>query len=223
MINSGVISRKPYCKHVLFAILGVLAAAAALEACRSRESGERASADDLLLRDRRERDLSFKAGPESPLPEDQKPQFRGLLYYAPNPELRFRLKLNRYAVPQAIRIGTNTGEVRTGLRYGYFDFKVEGRDCRLQAYRLDDSPAEGAPYLFVPFRDATSGSETYAAGRYIDLRENTTGIYDLDFNRAYNPSCAYRSDFSCPIPPEENRLAVPIRAGERKYPSASGH
>ncbi len=84
-------------------------------------------------------------------------------------------------------------------------------------------PAQGAPLLFVPFRDATSGVETYTAGRYIDLRENTSGFYDLDFNRAYNPSCAYGQDFSCPIPPEENRLAVPIRAGERKYATAPEH
>jgi len=210
-------------RRILLACLGSLSVAWAFQACGGREPESREPTEDALLRDRRERDLSFKEGSSSPLPEDQKSQFKGLIYYPPNPALRFEVKLNRYPVPQQVRIGTNTGEVRTGIRYGYFEFKVESQNCRLQAYRLDDSPTESGPYLFVPFRDATSGSETYPAGRYIDLKENTTGIYDLDFNRAYNPSCAYRSDFSCPVPPEENRLAVPIRAGERKYPSASGH
>jgi len=160
----------------------------------------------------------FKYGQNSPLPADRRGRFKGLDYYPVDPSLRFRVKLNRYPAPKTINIGTNTGEIRTGLRYGYFEFEVGGRTCRLQVYRLIDDPPTDGPNLFVPFRDATSGVETYAAGRYIDLRENTLGIYDLDFNRAYNPSCAYGEGFSCPVPPEENRLTVPIRAGERKFP-----
>lgn len=76
---------------------------------------------------------------------------------------------------------------------------------------------EQGPSLFIPFRDQTSGQETYGSGRYIDLAENTSGIYTLDFNRAYNPYCAYNDTYSCPLPPAENTLAVPIRAGEKKY------
>ena len=131
--------------------------------------------------------------------------------------MKFSVPLHRYPVPARVRLGTNTGEIRSGLRYGYFDFQVGGQECRLQVYRLEEALESGSPQLFVPFRDATSGHETYAAGRYIDLKENTSGIYDLDFNRAYNPSCAYNTDFSCPVPPAENTLKVPIRAGEKKY------
>jgi len=116
-----------------------------------------------------------------------------------------------------MRLGTNTGEIRRGLRYGYFDFQVGDQTCRLQVYRLEDASGVGAS-LFIPFRDSTSGQETYAAGRYIDLKENISGVYDLDFNRAYNPYCAYNSEFSCPIPPAENTLNVAIHAGEKKYP-----
>ena len=129
------------------------------------------------------------------------------------------MQLHRHPSPKQVRLGTNTGEIRTGLRYGYFDFRVGDQACRLQAYRLEDSPGS-VPYLFVPFRDATSGRETYDAGRYIDLKENTTGIYELDFNRAYNPSCAYNHEFSCPVPPEENTLTVAIRAGEKVFVSS---
>ncbi len=173
--------------------------------------------ENPITQSRRERDAAFKSNTQSPIPAQDRARFQGLTYYQINPALRFRVKLNRYPVPVPIRMATNTGEIRTGLRYGYFEFSVEGQVCRLQVYRLDDSDNSGQPSLFVPFRDATTGKETYAAGRYIDLTENTSGLYDLDFNRAYNPYCAYGGDYSCPIPPEENRLSVPIRAGERNY------
>ncbi len=176
---------------------------------------------DGLTAERRAKDRAFKMESGSPLPQSDRARFTGLAYYPPDPGLRFRVKLNRYAPPQTIRIGTNTGEIRDALRYGYFELTVENRTCRLQAYRTEDNPDKG-PYLFIPFRDATSGTETYAAGRYIDLRENTSGIYDLDFNRAYNPYCAYNTTFSCPVPPPENTLPVAIRAGEKLY-SREGH
>jgi uncharacterized protein (DUF1684 family) len=137
--------------------------------------------------------------------------------------LRFKVKLNRFATPRTVRLGTNTGEVRSALRYGYFEFQIAGRTCRLHVYRMEDTPDAEGPRLFIPFRDATSGKETYAAGRYIDLRENTTGMYELDFNRAYNPSCAYGEDFSCPMPPAENTLEVAVRAGEMNYPLVPQH
>ncbi len=172
---------------------------------------------DELLRERRGKDMAFRKGDTSPLSEEDRPLFRGLNYYPANPALRFRVKLNRYPAPRRIRLATNTGEVRNALRYGYFDFEIEGTTYRLQAYRMEEDQVRDGPSLFIPFRDATSGSETYAAGRYLELAENTTGIYDLDFNRAYNPYCAYRTDYSCPLPPAENILTATIRAGERTY------
>jgi uncharacterized protein (DUF1684 family) len=201
---------------------GLLISVAILQAC----AGDRASnisSDGPVLAARRERDLAFKSDSQSPIPVRARAQFHGLDYFPLNPDLRFRVQLHRYPAPEHIRIATNTSEIRIGLRYGYFEFRVAGQVCRLQVYRLDDSDNPGKPYLFIPFRDATSGKETYAAGRFLDLPENTTGAYDLDFNRAYNPSCAYGDEFSCPIPPEENRLSIPIRAGEKKYPVVQDH
>ena len=186
------------------------------------ESGKPAQTQDEILAERAAKDQSFKSGTESPIPDSDKSGFRGLSYYPVNPDLRFSAKLYRYPAPKQVRLSSNTGEVRRGIRYGYFEFPVEGQTCRLQVYRLDDG-AVGAASLFIPFRDATSGRETYAAGRYIDLKENTSGIYDLDFNRAYNPYCAYNVEFSCPVPPEENRLKVAIRAGEKTYASPRGY
>ncbi len=171
---------------------------------------------DPALRARAEKDSLFQS-PNSPLPPQDRPGFHGLQYYPINPGLRFSTSLHRYPAPAQVRLGTNTGEIRSGLRYGYFEFRVDGQDCQLQVYRLEDAPESGGPQLFIPFRDATSGHESYAGGRYIDLKENTSGAYDLDFNLAYNPSCAYNSSFSCPVPPAENTLKVPIRAGEKRY------
>ena len=168
------------------------------------------------------RDKFFRSGANSPIPTQDRGSFKGLEYYPVNEALSYSVRLNRYPRPEQVRLATNTGEIRSGLRYGYFDFTVEGRSCRLNVYRLDDSAESGGPNLFIPFRDTTSGAETYAPGRYIDLAENTSGVYQLDFNRAYNPYCAFNSHYSCPFPPDENILPVPIRAGEKKY-SASGH
>ena len=200
--------------------LAAIGVCAGLQGCTSAPPPD--PAPDPLTAERLDKDRGFKAGSSSPLPEGDRARFSGLAYYPVDPRLRFHVKLNRYPRPEPIRIGTNTGEIRDGLRYGYFEFQIDGRTCRLQAYRMEDDADRGA-YLFIPFRDATSGAETYAAGRYIDLRENTSGMYELDFNRAYNPYCAYNTTFSCPVPPPENTLPVAVRAGEKKYPLAEGH
>lgn len=171
---------------------------------------------DPVLRERIEKDAVFRSD-NSPIHRQERANFKGLTYYPIDPSLKFSVQLHRYPVPAQVRMATNTGEIRSGLRYGFFDFQAGGQNCRLQVYRLEDAPGDGAANLFIPFRDSTSGRETYAAGRYIDLKENTSGTYDLDFNRAYNPSCAYNAEFSCPVPPAENTLKVPIRAGEKKH------
>jgi uncharacterized protein (DUF1684 family) len=179
-----------------------------------RETGEAVSAHNDVLQERQRKDAFFKSE-SSPLIARERGGFKGLDYYPINPELRFQVRLERYSSPKTIRMATNTGEIRSGLLYGFFEFTAENQACRVQVYRLEEAFSQ--PALFIPFLDATSGVETYEGGRYIDLTENTSGIYDLDFNRAYNPYCAYNPEYSCPAPPKENTLAAPIRAGEKKY------
>jgi len=205
-------------------ILSFVLLVAALSGCSKPRKEDHATpgAENLLIRERLEKDEAFKSDQNSPIPAKDRPGFHGLSYYPYNAKLKFSAVLHRYPAPEHIKLSTNTGEIRRGLRYGYFDFQVEDTMCRLQVYRLEDAP-EGSASLFIPFRDSTSGQETHAAGRYMDLKENTSGIYELDFNRAYNPYCAYNSDFSCPVPPAENKLSVPIRAGEKAYPSGPVH
>jgi len=208
-------------KH-LFLCMAAAYLFAAIQGC-TPQPPESPAVEDPVIKARRERDMTFKLSPQSPIPERDRAGFTGLDYFAINPDLRFRVKLNRFPVPARMRMGTNTGEIREGLRYGFFEFRVQGQDCRLNVYRMEETGDAGQPYLFIPFRDATSGKETYGAGRYLDLPENTSGFYDLDFNRAYNPSCAYGMDYSCPVPPQENRLAIPIRAGEKVYKASAVH
>lgn len=192
-----------------------------ISASCSREPDVRQTVTDsyeaALLRERREKDAAFRDGSASPIPAGERARFRALDYYPPNPALRFERKLQRYPSPQRLRMATNTGEMRDALRYGWFDFEIDGTQCRLQAYRMEENEPSGAPLLFIPFRDATSGNETYAAGRYLEMKENTSGVYDLDFNRAFNPYCAYGGNFSCPAPPRENWLPAAVRAGEKNF------
>jgi uncharacterized protein len=176
---------------------------------------------DQLVRERHEKDIEFKSGRDSPIPDEDRARFSSLSYFDINAAFRFQVRLSRYRAPERIRMSTNTGEIHSALKYGYFEFEIEGETYKLQVYRVEDIPENaGGPYLFVPFRDATTGKETYEAGRYIDLKENTSGFYDLDFNRAYNPYCAYGKGYSCPIPPSENTIPIRIVAGEKQYPHA---
>jgi uncharacterized protein (DUF1684 family) len=101
-------------------------------------------------------------------------------------------------------------------RAGQLRFSVKGQELTLTAF-VEASDRQ-MNRLFVPFRDTTNGIETYPAGRYLDLERTATGLYDLDFNRAYHPYCYYNASYDCPYPPAENRLATPIRAGERVRP-----
>jgi uncharacterized protein (DUF1684 family) len=204
-------------------ILLLSGAAVLYQGCTRPQPEKAPLAGDPVIQERLEKDRAFKTSPNSPIPVKDRMQFGGLRYYPFDPALRFMVKLSRYPRPERIRLGTNTGELREALKYGYFDFEIGGRPCRLQVFRTEDSPEQGVPYLFIPFRDSTSGSETYGAGRYIELRENTSGTYELDFNRAYNPSCAYSEGFSCPVPPPENTLRVAVRAGEMNYAPAGEH
>ena len=207
--------------RIFLGALVLVTAAIAFSGCTEskNENSPRPASGDAVLQERLAKNDAFKSGAESPVPAEARPSFRGLDYYPYNPDLIFTVSLHRYPGPKPVRLATNKGEIRRGLRYGYFEFQVSGQKCQLQVYRLDDVTGSG-PNLFIPFRDSTSGSETYGAGRYIDLVENTSGVYELDFNRAYNPYCAYNEEFSCPIPPAENTLKVPIRAGEKKYLSS---
>ena len=168
--------------------------------------------------ERNEKDNFFRVSFQSPLSSKEREKFIQLDYYPVNPDYYFELELKEYSEKEILEIQDTGGKQRKFLRWGEFRFEIGGEEQVLQAYK--SSPDEDR--LFVPFRDATSGTETYGAGRYLDLESTrdctTDGKWILDFNKAYNPWCAYSENYTCPFVPPENWLKVQIHAGEKKNP-----
>jgi len=167
-----------------------------------------------LARFRRRKDEAFARGPDSPTAHSGYGPFTGLKYFEPDPSLRFEVKLQRIERPESVIMTTSKGTRQLFNRVGYFDLAPAGQPTRLFAYQ---SAERDDPSIFIPFRDATSGAESYGAARYIDLEVEHDDLYAVDFNLAYNPYCAYSDDYVCPLPPRENWLKVAVRAGEKRY------
>jgi uncharacterized protein len=162
---------------------------------------------------RQEKDAFYASDPQSPLSPEQQHGFKGLLYFPENPALRLQTSVKQFDQQEEVSMQTSTGSVQTYYRYGRFHFDVDGQDAELTLYSSEEGD------FFLPFRDALAGKETYAAGRYLEPVSLEDGLFLIDFNYAYNPYCAYNERWSCPIPPAENRLKVPIRAGEKIFES----
>jgi uncharacterized protein len=165
---------------------------------------------------RREKD-SFFASAQSPLPKQVRDQFKGLPYYPQEPALCFDLELERDPTKELTLMSTSSGSERVYERLGWVTFAVGEQIERLALY-APEGELRGEQ-AFVPFKDSTSGAQTYGAGRYLEATLNGD-IVRLDFNLAYNPYCAYSEGWSCPLPPRENWLGVPIEAGERDWKPA---
>jgi len=169
---------------------------------------------------RAEKDRYMRESPESPVPAEARAAFPPLPYYPIDEAYRVPASLtvgsgtdagtNR---PPVLELPTSTGLRRRMIQVGTLKFTLKGRPLTLSAFV--DASTKDVRRLFVPFGDLTNGSETYPGGRYLDLDRTATGIYDLDFNRAYHPFCVFNAAYDCPYPPRENRLQLPVRAGER--------
>jgi uncharacterized protein len=149
----------------------------------------------------------------SPIPSERRTQLLPLAYFPPSVDYRVPAVLRPSTERPTIEMPTSTGQLRTMMRVGRLEFSLKGRQMGLSAFI--DAGSRDLSRLFVPFTDLTSGTETYPAGRYMDLDRTPTGLYLIDFNRAYHPYCYYNPVYDCPYPPRENRLQMPIHAGER--------
>jgi uncharacterized protein (DUF1684 family) len=177
----------------------------------SAEREQEASYIDALKAQRAEKDAYFRQNPYSPLEPEDRQTFSGLKYYEPDLAFQYILQLQP-ADPERITLQTNTGDEQTYNRIGTVTFEVDGEPAEAAIYQSTDDDD-----LFLPFRDATSAKETYGAGRYLEPVDLGNEEVLVDFNLAYNPYCAYSPNYSCPLPPVENWLKVPIRAGEKKF------
>jgi uncharacterized protein (DUF1684 family) len=162
---------------------------------------------------RAEVDQFMRSSPDSPIPAEKRPTFAPLSYFPVDPAYRVPAALEVTQGGPVIQMPTSTGQVRQMQRVGTLSFTLKGHPLTLGAFV--EANENDMRRLFVPFGDLTNGTETYPGGRYIDLDRTASGVYDLDFNRAYHPYCFFNSSYDCPYPPAENRLKVPIRAGER--------
>jgi len=205
-------------------IRGVVATAlaATLPACASGPPGPDDAgyvseiADGRAYKDRQFGDLpdcSPQTEPDcSPVPPDKRAALLPLPYFPIDPVYSVPASLRLAETRPVLEMPTSTGTLRKYQQVGAIEFVFEGQPMTLGAFVENGQPVRT---LFVPFADATTGTETYSAGRYLDLHPTTSGLYTLDFNKAYNPYCAYNSRYECPFPPSSNRLKVPIRAGEK--------
>lgn len=198
--------------------VAVLLLCAVSAACTLRPAEEDYPAKIAAIRGAK--DDSFKNDPESPVPADKKASLLPLSYFPVDENYAVPATLEPAAERTRIQVPTSTGKIRNIERVGTLKFLLQGKPMRLTAFVDVESPQVNR--LFVPFADQTSGSETYPAGRYMELDPTPTGIYVVDFNVAYNPYCYYSPEFDCPFPPKENRLDTAIRAGERVHNATAG-
>jgi uncharacterized protein len=165
------------------------------------------------------KDQFMRESPDSPVPAAQRASFPPLAYFPVTTEYRVPAALTVAASSTMLQIPSSNGKPRPHRRVGTLEFSLKGEPLSLTAFV--EVGQEDMRHLFVPFGDLTNGTETYPGGRYLELVRTATGIYDLDFNRAFHPFCYYNPEFDCPIPPRENRLGIPVRAGEKLGPA--GH
>jgi uncharacterized protein (DUF1684 family) len=192
----------------------VLAGALAVAGCTSSPPPpDDSSYVQKIVTWRSDRDRTWSESTD-PIPPERRAELLPLRYFPPDAayEVPARLQLNDPGSRPVVELPTSTGTLRKMQVVGTLQFTLNGQPLSLGAL----APAgEAVRELFVPFADLTTGKETYSAGRYMDIPPTATGLYTIDFNYAYNPTCAYNKSYECPYPPPSNRLKVPIRAGEK--------
>jgi hypothetical protein len=173
-----------------------------------------------LERNRDDKDDFFASHPHSPIPKDEREDFEGLEYFEPDPAYRVTATVHLVEPDEdaVYRMETSTGGEQRYLKVAELEFELDGESYMLGGYRQEGEERES---LFVPFRDKTTGQQTYGAGRYMELEAEgdlEEGMeIPIDFNLAYSPFCAYSDAYACPLPPEENWLETTIEAGEKDW------
>ncbi|MFT4031483.1 MAG: DUF1684 domain-containing protein [Siphonobacter sp.] len=178
----------------------------------SLSGGETTSFYEKMQKERREKDEMLRTSEESPF--QGKTDFQGLHYFEPDASFEVYAKLDEEPGDKTFSVQMTGGQTETYHLYGRASFDLDGKLYSLLVFRSTE-----AGTLFIPFRDATNQSESYGGGRYLDISEKnvTASHVTIDFNKSYNPYCAYSEEYTCPIPPKENTLPVAIRAGEKRY------
>lgn len=192
---------------------GILAVATALLVTACSPTTQPAPYAERLASQRTAKDAFFRTAPDSPILPADRDRFLPLAYYPIDEAFVVGASLAPSEREPAMEMPTSTGQRRQMRRAGSLQFSLRGQPLALTAFVEASAPDMNR--LFLPFGDMTNGTETYPAGRYLDLDRTPTGLYTIDFNKAYHPYCYYNETYDCPYPPPENRLPVLVRAGER--------
>ena len=189
------------------------------EACKENRTDDPGLKDyvETLIKERKEKDYSLQFDINSPFNRDTIVTFNPLNYYEPNPDFVFKSKLFKYDVQDTVAILGTKGETRPAILLGFLELKKDDKVHRINVYQ--SFSRTGEPYYSIWFTDQTTGAETYGVGRYLDfeLNDHPEFVYTIDFNRAYNPYCAYSALFTCPIPRVEDYIDMEIEAGEKNF------
>jgi len=194
-----------------------VAAVALSVACSGRPPEDAQGYVAEIAAARASKDAAFAAGSD-PVPTNRHAEVLPLAYFPIDPTYSVPAGFKPSDDPTILKMPTSTGTEREMRRVGALEFMLKGTPLKLTAFV--EVGQKDLSRLFVPFTDLTTGTETYPGGRYLDLDRTPSGIYVIDFNRAYQPYCYYNPTYECPYPPPENRLKIPIRAGEKlKHPN----
>lgn len=185
--------------------------------CGSSGKAPTSAYESRIQQERLEKDSTFRFDPGSPIPDTLRNTFEGLVYFPVDESFNIQARFVLNPDPQAFEMATTTERRPLYVVFGTARFMRDGKEHVLQVYQNLELTQNEAyrDHLFIPFRDLSSGKETYGGGRYLDVMIPSDTILTLDFNQAYNPYCAYNQRYSCPIPPTENTLALAIKAGEK--------
>ncbi|EAZ95869.1 hypothetical protein FBBAL38_00580 [Flavobacteria bacterium BAL38] len=177
--------------------------------------------NDLALAEKFQLELnkSYADSLKSPLTKEDFKHFKGLDFFSINEKYIVQATFIRTKKEKPFGMKTTTSRTPLYVKYGELHFSIEGKDFKLNVYQNKDLIKKPgyADYLFLPFSDLTCGKESYIGGRYLDMRIQKGKIWTIDFNKAYNPYCAYNYEYSCPIVPLENDLDIEILAGVKKF------
>jgi uncharacterized protein (DUF1684 family) len=200
-------------------IIILLSALFFIEACKENrmDTPEMKTYVDGLVKERKEKDYSMQFDKGSPFIVDTSITFEPLHYYEPNLDFIFKSKLFTYEVQDTLTILGTKGEKRPSILIGYLGLSYNDKIYKLNVYK--SFGRTGTEYYSIWFTDRTTGRQTYGVGRYLEfeLDDDADFIYTIDFNRAYNPYCAYTALFTCPIPREEDYIDIEIEAGEKNF------
>jgi uncharacterized protein (DUF1684 family) len=200
-------------RNIILVFVGIVVFGSLLYTLTGTEDPELYRETVKAERERQFKYLKFNA--ESPLTKEQKDNLEALDFYEVDRDYKVKARMEPVADRKMMEIPLTDGSVEKYVRHSFAIFELGGKEVKLLLLQASDETDRRN--FFLAFADDTSGEETYGGGRYLNLRQDGQQSITIDFNLAYNPYCAYNPDYACPIPPKENILEIPIRAGEKNY------